>query len=267
MLGSVINVLTSPTMQHIAQNTNQSVTIETTLKAVGRPTFTLMDKNVDEKTRKYSATKELLYQVLCLGIYLAIIPKVFQNGGFKVAKKYFASEAKEFPKFKNAKEYISYHKLACMSKGDRLGETFAEKFKNAQEALSAAKEKLERSSGLDKIINKYKEYKAAANVKNVQKQEKKRKEMFKNLNKDLKESPDAESTIYNELMKEANPKKYPLIKGSIELSSIVGSVIGLTILAPELSHIVLHPIMNFLGMDKQKSDNKDTKKQTLNQKA
>ena len=76
----VANALTSNTVQTIAQNTDACVKIETGLKAVGRPAFTLIDKNTDKETRKYAASKELLYQLLCFGIYLAIIPPVFKEG-------------------------------------------------------------------------------------------------------------------------------------------------------------------------------------------
>lgn len=270
MLDRVINVLTSPALQHIAQNTNQSVTIETSLKAVGRPTFTLMDKNVDEKTRKYSAAKEFIYQTLCLGIYLAIIPFVFQRGGFKVAKKYFASEIKEFPKFASSKEYLSYHKLACMNKKDRLGLNYASKLEEAKTFFNKCKEKTQQSSGLEKIKNKYREYKASLKIKGVEKQEKKRLKLFESINQELKETDDAKDTIYQGLFKKSQPKKYPLIKGSIEFSSIVGSVIGLTLLAPELSHLVLHPIMKALHIDAPKAEPKNTdenKKESLDQKA
>lgn len=263
MLDRVVNVLTSPAMQHIAQNTNQSVTIETSLKAVGRPAFTLMDKNVDEDTRKYSAAKELIYQALCLGIYLAVIPAVFQKGGFNIAKKYFASEGAAFPRFKKFEDYMAYHKLACMPFNERLGKTYSSKLAKANEKLQKCKDELSKATGFDKIAKKYQEYKAGLNVKAIEKQEKKRKELFEVIDKfedNFKESPDTKNTIAEGLYAHESPKKYPRIKGSIEVSSIIGSVVGLTILAPELSHLLLHPIMHAFGMKapKAKADTEET---------
>ena len=46
MIGAITNALSSPTLASIAQNTAASVSIETGLKAVGRPSFILADKNI-----------------------------------------------------------------------------------------------------------------------------------------------------------------------------------------------------------------------------
>lgn len=51
------------------------------------------------------------------------------------------------------------------------------------------------------------------------------------------------------------------IKGSVEAVSIVGSILGLTILAPQISHVILHPIMNFLGLEKKHGGHDKTYKQ------
>ena len=80
----------------------------------------MMDHNVDDKTRKYAATKEGLYQALCLGIYLTMIPLIFQKYGFKIAQKILKGD-KDLPAFKNAAEYLNYAKLAKMEKKDRQG--------------------------------------------------------------------------------------------------------------------------------------------------
>ena len=45
-------------------------------------------------------------------------------------------------------------------------------------------------------------------------------------------------------------KQFHIAKGGVEISSIAGSVLGLTVLAPELSHLILHPIMRFVGLEK-----------------
>lgn len=40
------------------------------------------------------------------------------------------------------------------------------------------------------------------------------------------------------------------IKGCIEVSSLISSVLGLAIIAPQISHVILHPIMERLGFKK-----------------
>ena len=48
------------------------------------------------------------------------------------------------------------------------------------------------------------------------------------------------------------------------MSSIVGSVVGLTLLAPELSHLVLHPIMKGLNMEAPKAKDVNLKDKEVN---
>ena len=81
MIDKVANVLLNPKFVNFANNTTYTVTTESLFKATGRPVAIMMDNNVDEKTRKYAATKEGLYQLLCLGIYLTMIPLIFQKYG------------------------------------------------------------------------------------------------------------------------------------------------------------------------------------------
>ncbi len=114
MVGGITNFLTNPTLSNIAQSTTMSVSIETGMKAIGRPSFILMDKKVDKQTRNYAAMKEFLYQLICLGVYMAVVIPVFKNGAFKIAKKYIYKGTKGFSKFKNAAEYLDYRK--CVEK-------------------------------------------------------------------------------------------------------------------------------------------------------
>ena len=66
----VKSILTNPKAAEFAQNTINAIAVETTLKAIGRPTFIYYDKNANGNSKKYAATKELLYQSFCLGLYL-----------------------------------------------------------------------------------------------------------------------------------------------------------------------------------------------------
>ena len=224
MINGVFNFLNNPTMVSVAQNTKAAVTIETGLKAAGRPAFTLMDKNVDEKTRRYSAAKELLYQSLCLGIYLTLIIPVFKKGTFGIFKTIFKNE-KDFQLFKNASEYLDYHKLATLSdKGSRNIDK--------AEKLFAKAEKTQNSAKAESLREKAKKLKADG--------EKIRQEDIEKLPQHLQDELNKPQT-----------NKFILAKGAIEFSSLIGSVIGLTILAPELSHLVLHPLMKLFGMEKK----------------
>ena len=55
-----------------------------------------------------------------------------------------------------------------------------------------------------------------------------------------------------------NPETYDIIKGSIEVGSFIGSILGLAILAPQISHKLIHPLMRLFHMEK-KEPNKDKK--------
>ena len=67
----IVNFLTSPTAGNFVQNSTAQVLSEGCLKAVGRPVFTLMDKTAEDQQKKYSATKEFLYQSLSMLAYFA----------------------------------------------------------------------------------------------------------------------------------------------------------------------------------------------------
>ena len=53
MINGIVNTISTPGFQNLIQNTTAQVSIETGLKAVGRPLFTLADKHADEETRKF----------------------------------------------------------------------------------------------------------------------------------------------------------------------------------------------------------------------
>lgn len=201
MIGAIANALTNSTLVNVTQNTAARVSIETTLKSIGRPGFILIDNDIPPETKKYAATKEFLYQAICLAVYLAVIPPIFKSGSFKLGKKLYGKTHPEFAKFKNAKEYLDYHKYANRNLNDR-------------------------KASLSKI-----------------------KSEDKFLHDGLKE----------DLLNNENPEKYSLMKGCIEAGTFIGSILGLAILAPEISHYTIHPIMRVLGMEKKKEDNLDVK--------
>ena len=57
MLDKVANILLNPKFVNFANNTKYTVSTESIFKATGRPAAIMMDKKVDEDTRKYAAKK------------------------------------------------------------------------------------------------------------------------------------------------------------------------------------------------------------------
>ena len=212
MIGAVKSFLTSSQLANIAQNTTQSVAIETTLKSIGRPGFILIDNDIDSDTKQYAAAKEFLYQATCLAVYMALIVPVFKKGGFKLAKKYIFKDTEGFQHFKDVKEYMHYRKL-----------TDNPSVNNRLKTLEK-----ERLTDKTKIKDKYNE------------------------------------TLQAELAKE-KPEKFAYVKGAVELSNIIGSVLGLAILAPQVSHAFIHPALRFLGLEQK--DKKAQLTSKLNTKA
>ena len=129
MLDKVANILLNPKFVNFANNTKYTVSTESIFKATGRPAAIMMDKNVDEDTRKYAATKEGLYQMLCLGIYLTMIPFIFQRYGFKIAQHILKGD-KALPAFKNEHEYLNYAKIAKMKLEERKKSKLLSKISN-----------------------------------------------------------------------------------------------------------------------------------------
>lgn len=92
-MGIGLNLITSNTASKLVQDSAFQVLSEGSLKAVARPVFTLMDDSASPEARKYSATKEFIFQSVSMAMYFAIITTVFQRGGYKFLKN--------LPKFKN----------------------------------------------------------------------------------------------------------------------------------------------------------------------
>lgn len=230
-----VHLISKNGFQNLIQNTTAQVSIETGLKAVGRPAFTLADTHVDKETRKYSAVKELLYQTLCLGIYLAVIPVTFKKGGFAIFKK-LCNKLNKHPEF-----------LKSITKTDKLpgiGKCSIDIFKNEKSLvalhnlshLSPAKRQDKTNDLAQKLLTS----------------------IEKNTNWDLvkKEYGSKEAFIQKLLNSDRENdffRQFFIGKGGIEMSSIVGSVVGLTLLAPELSHLILHPVMKALHMEAPKA--------------
>lgn len=199
MIDRIAGALSSSTLAGITQNTIYSVCAETTLKSIGRPGFILIDRDIDLDTKKYAASKEFFYQLICLAVYLAVIPPIFKGGSYRLGKKMFGNEHPEFNKFQNVKEYLDYLKYAKRAMNDRI-------------------------ASLSKV-----------------------KSSKKFMHDGLRE----------ELLTKENPECYDLIKGTIEAGSFIGSILGLAILAPQISHHLIHPLMKALNLEKKPTEEKN----------
>ena len=67
--------------------------------------------------------------------------------------------------------------------------------------------------------------------------------------------------LRDDLLKQEKTNMYPHIKGAIELGSTIGSVLGLAILAPQVSHAFIHPALRFLGLEEKKPKAENTQPQ------
>ena len=124
----IINALTSQTASNFVQNSAFQVLSEGSLKAIGRPAFTLMDKTATKQERKYSATKEFVYQSLSMLAYFGLIFPV-RNNSYKLLKHFPQLKNYEITNSKTNKEF--QEKLKTLS--DDLAKT---KIKGAQELIS-----------------------------------------------------------------------------------------------------------------------------------
>lgn len=166
---TIRSLMASEKAAKFAKSTAGAVVATTILKAAVRPAFIMGDNKSDKETKTYTAAKEFLYQALCLGIALLLIP-VFKEGGYRLAKKFLSKDPKIADAIKNAKTF------------ERLKEDHS---------------------------------------------------FTDNLPEDAK-------------------KTLKTVNGGVELGAFVGSILGLTLLAPAISHKILHPIMHAMGMDKKK---------------
>ena len=80
--------------------------------------------------------------------------------------------------------------------------------------------------------------------------------LMKTISETLKETPDAKTTLKENLLTLEHPNKYKEAKGAVELSYLAGTVIGLALIASEISNLILHPIMRGLGFEKKNPGSK-----------
>lgn len=85
-ISPITKMLENKNLATVAAGAAGTVYITTGIKASVRPVVTYNDKNSSPSMRKYAAAKEFLYQVICLGVALSIVP-YFRKGGYLTAKR------------------------------------------------------------------------------------------------------------------------------------------------------------------------------------
>lgn len=178
------NIITNPTFYNATQGTVAQMTIKTGLNSVARPGFILLDKNIDPHTKKFSSSKEFLYQIISLGMYLGIIIPIFKNGAYKAAKKMYKDEA-VFKAFKSPDEFKKFFKLG-----------------SEQEKLTKLQE-ISKNTG----------------------------DTFNRTN--------------------ITEEGEHLANGVIESSSLIGTILGLAVVAPLTATKIINPVLKAVGLVKE----------------
>lgn len=194
MINGIQNIIANPTFFNMTQGTATQMGIKTSLNAVARPGFILMDKNIDPHTKKFSATKEFLYQALSIAMYLGIVIPAFKHGTYKLAKNKLYKDEPVFKAFKSPDEFEKFFKL----------ETEAEKIAKLKEISKQTGDTFTKENIIDN---------GGADLAN----------------------------------------------GIIETSSLLGTIIGLAIIAPLAASKLIHPIMKAVGLTKEQPKNIEQK--------
>lgn len=104
-------LITSNFFSNCVQNSAFQVLSEGSMKAVGRPVFTVFDKHATPEQKKYSALKELTFQVASMALYFAAVMTVVKGGGYKALRKMPVFKdmdvCQKFSKFGGDKGFIS----------------------------------------------------------------------------------------------------------------------------------------------------------------
>lgn len=268
----VQNFVSSPKTAAFVENTIIAVTTETILKMVGRPTFILLDKNNDKKKKNYAATKEFLYQTICLGLYLTIVGPIKKACGNLVSNLLHKNpnNAKMLDHLKNIEEETgkanknyknsgNLFKRILSNSGIKKDDSIDVARKTLKNIQKATKERAEdeaeifdickfnygtkvNDETIAKAMNKMKEHKFKLESNGQSKY------LTERFNKILQETPSNLKKTFGEIISNVNSRKFG--KGVHEFGAIFGSVATLAILAPEISHYLIHPLMKALKLEK-----------------
>ncbi len=186
-MAGIQSIIANQSFFQATQGTAAQMGIKTGLNAVARPGAILLDNDIDQHTKKFSASKEFLYQAISLAMYMLVIIPIFKNGAYKLAKNKFKDEA-VFKAFDTPDKFKAFYKL--------------------EEA--------------DKV--------------------KKLKELSKN------------GDTFSR--KNITEQSEHLANGVIETSSLIGTVLGLAVVAPLTATKAIHPILKAVGIVKDEEPNK-----------
>lgn len=181
-MAGISSIVSNQTFFNATQGTAAQMGIKTGLNSVARPGAILLDNDIDPHTKKFSASKEFLYQAISLAMYMLVIIPIFKNGAYKLAAKKFNDEA-VFKAFKSPDKFKSYLKLDEAGKVNKLKE------------LSKNGDKFDRTNITEKSEH--------------------------------------------------------LANGVIETSSLIGTVLGLAVIAPLTATKAIHPILKAVGLVKE----------------
>ena len=81
--------------------------------------------------------------------------------------------------------------------------------------------------------------------------EKTKNDRIQSLGKDHSVDKFKHDNLREALINEATPEKYNNVKGAIEVGNIIGSIVGLSVLAPNVSQVLIRPVLKVLGLDRK----------------
>lgn len=81
--------------------------------------------------------------------------------------------------------------------------------------------------------------------------EKTKNDRIQSLGKDHSVDKFKHDNLREALINEVTPEKYNNIKGAIEVGNIIGSIVGLSVLAPNVSQVLIRPVLKVLGLDRK----------------
>lgn len=81
--------------------------------------------------------------------------------------------------------------------------------------------------------------------------EKTKNDRIQSLGKDHSVDKFKHDNLREALINEVTPEKYNNVKGAIEVGNIIGSIVGLSVLAPNVSQVLIRPVLKVLGLDKK----------------
>lgn len=81
--------------------------------------------------------------------------------------------------------------------------------------------------------------------------EKTKNDRIQSLGKDHSVDKFKHDNLREALINEVAPEKYNNVKGAIEVGNIIGSIVGLSVLAPNVSQVLIRPVLKVLGLDRK----------------